>query len=45
MVFPDPLIDISMKKLIAIMTLAIFAFAPMAMAEDVTYIAGMTGVT
>jgi len=35
----------TMKKLIATMTLAIFAFAPAAMAEEVAYVAGMTGVT
>lgn len=34
----------TMKKLIATMTLAILAFAPMAMAEDIAYVAGMTGV-
>lgn len=34
----------TMKKLIATLTLAVLAFAPMAMAEDVTYVAGMTGV-
>ena len=34
-----------MKKLIATITLALLAFAPAAMAEDVTYTAGMTGVT
>lgn len=36
--------DNTMKKLIATMALAVLAFAPAAMAEDVTYIAGMTGV-
>jgi hypothetical protein len=34
-----------MKKIIATITLALFAFAPLAMADDVTYVAGMTGVT
>lgn len=34
-----------MKKIIATMALALFAFATSALADDVTYIAGMTGVT
>lgn len=34
-----------MKKLITIMALTVLALAPAAMAGDVTYIAGMTGVT
>jgi hypothetical protein len=38
-----PLIN-TMKKLIATLTLAVLAFAPMAMAAEVTYVAGMTGV-
>jgi len=33
-----------MKKAITTLAVAIFAFAS-AMAEDVTYVAGMTGVT
>lgn len=33
-----------MKKLIATLTLAVLVFAPMAMAAEVTYVAGMTGV-
>ncbi len=34
----------NMKKTIATMIMAVFAIAP-AFAEDVTYVAGMTGVT
>jgi len=34
----------TMKKIIATMALAILAFAPAAMAEEVAYVAGMTGV-
>lgn len=34
-----------MKALIATLALTVLAFAPAAMAEEVTYIAGMTGVT
>ncbi len=34
-----------MKKLLATLGLLAFAFAPVAMAEDTTYIVGMTGVT
>lgn len=33
-----------MKKVIATLAMAILAIAP-AMADDVTYVAGMTGVT
>tara|TARA_R110002096_G_scaffold10868_8_gene41037 strand:+ start:2410 stop:2514 length:105 start_codon:yes stop_codon:yes gene_type:complete len=33
-----------MKKLIASTMLALLAFAPGVMAEEVTYVAGMTGV-
>jgi|GEM_PF-1948616 len=35
----------NMKKLIATLAVAILALAPAAMAGEVTYIAGMTGVT
>ena len=34
-----------MKTLIATLALTVLAFAPAAIAEEVTYIAGMTGVT
>ncbi len=34
-----------MKTLIATLAMAVLAFVPAAMAEDVTYVAGMTGVT
>lgn len=34
-----------MKKIITIMTMAIVSLVSTAMAEDVVYIAGMTGVT
>jgi hypothetical protein len=34
-----------MKKLLLSLALAVFAFAPAAFAEEVTYIAEMTGVT
>lgn len=34
-----------MKKFIATLTLTVLAFASTAVAEEVTFIAGMTGVT
>ena len=34
-----------MKKLIATLAVSLLAFAPAALADEVTYVAGMTGVT
>ena len=34
-----------MKKFITTLALTVLAFAPVAMAEEITYVAGMTGVT
>jgi len=42
---PSPTHNIkNMKKLLATLAVAVLALAPMAMAEEVAYVAGMTGV-
>jgi len=41
---PSSHINRNMQKLLATLTVAVFALAPMAMAEEAAYVAGMTGV-